>query len=96
VGIYDNFFDLGGHSLLATQVISRIHETFRVELPLRSIFEAPTIADLAVALVQKKSAQVDDERLAQMLAELGELPEDEVQIMLTGEKQVFKRKDSNA
>jgi non-ribosomal peptide synthetase component F len=52
VGIHENFFELGGHSLKATQVINRIRESFRLELPLRSLFESPTIAGLAQVIEQ--------------------------------------------
>jgi hypothetical protein len=47
IGLQENFFEIGGHSLLATQVISRVRQVSRRELPLKALFEAPTIADLS-------------------------------------------------
>jgi nucleoside-diphosphate-sugar epimerase len=70
IGAHDGFFELGGDSLLATHLLSALNERFRVELPLRTLFEAPTPARLAVAIVQKQAEQVDGDLLAQALAEL--------------------------
>jgi len=60
ISIDDNFFDLGGHSLMATQVISRIRERFALEIPMRVMFDQPTIARLGEALAQPQEAAEDD------------------------------------
>ena len=57
VGIYDNFFELGGHSLLATQFISRVRDEFEVDIPLRSLFENPTVANLAEKIIEANNAK---------------------------------------
>jgi acyl carrier protein len=93
VGIYDNFFELGGHSLLATQLTSRLRDSFEVELPLRNIFESPTIAGLSLTIEQArltrqqtlmepiKPVETPEELL---LAKLDELSDEELDSMLPG------------
>ena len=71
VGIHDNFFELGGHSLLGTQMVSRVRESFQVDVPLRAVFETPTVAGVALVVVQARAAaSTDEDKLAAMLAEL--------------------------
>jgi amino acid adenylation domain-containing protein len=92
VGAHDNFFELGGHSLLATQVISRLRQLFPVELPLRRLFEEPTVANLARAITESQDActnglidKVGTEDDEQLLSDLAQLSDEEIDSLLNQE-----------
>jgi phthiocerol/phenolphthiocerol synthesis type-I polyketide synthase E len=82
VGRNDNFFELGGHSLLATQLNARLCSKLRVEMPLATLLQTPTIAEQALAVVNVQAQQADPEALERILAEVGSLSEPELQQML--------------
>jgi acyl carrier protein len=67
VGVEDNFLELGGHSLLAMRITSRLREIFRVELPLRALFEATTVAELARSLCAAETKPGQFEQVARLL-----------------------------
>jgi len=92
IGRNDNFFELGGHSLLATQLISRVRQAFEIELPLRALFDSPTLSEFAAAIDLFKSyepkerpklVKLEAENRAESLLErIDELSDDDVEALL--------------
>jgi acyl carrier protein len=97
IGIHDDFFQLGGHSLLGLQLLSRLQSTFGVEVPLRTLFDAPTIAELSVAIhdlrtgqdtpaAVEKIAAIDPQSLLENLEELSEEEMNELLARMAGQE----------
>jgi amino acid adenylation domain-containing protein len=85
VGVKNSFFDLGGHSLMAMQLLSRLRGMFQLDLPLRIVFEAPTIAELAKALKSFEVTPGQVDRIAAISAELESMSTDAINEMLREE-----------
>jgi hypothetical protein len=84
VGTRDNFFaELGGHSLLGTQLIAHVQSALRVAVPLRRLFESPTVETFALALLQDPSTRLQIERTAELLVKVAQLSDTEAKAMLS-------------
>jgi amino acid adenylation domain-containing protein len=76
VGVHDNFFDLGGHSLLATTALSHLSDRWRIEVPLRTLFDADDLADLAERITDSELQAAPEDLVEELLASLGGLEGD--------------------
>ncbi|QYO63632.1 phosphopantetheine-binding protein [Leptolyngbya sp. 7M] len=86
IGIHDNFFELGGDSLMAIQAVSRLRETYQVELPMREfLFESPTVAGIAKIITDnqaKADSSTDLQAMAYLLTQIEQMDSDEVNVSL--------------
>jgi amino acid adenylation domain-containing protein len=86
IGLDDDFFELGGHSLLATRLLARIRDSFGVELPLRKVFESPSLEELAATLA---AAQADESQSAEQMPPIRKVDLGEPQPLSFSQQRLF-------
>ncbi|MBI2531466.1 MAG: hypothetical protein HYW03_04510 [Deltaproteobacteria bacterium] len=77
--MHDNFFDLGGHSLTASRVVYRVIQTFQLELPVRLLFDSPTVAEMAFVIAANRAKLATQDELERMLSEVEAMSDEEAQ-----------------
>jgi len=85
LSVHDNFFDFGGHSLVASQLICRVIQKFHLELPIKALFDAPTVAEMALIIVQNQAKPATDVEMERMVCEVEAMTEEEAQKLLAGD-----------
>jgi acyl carrier protein len=83
VGVHDNFLDLGGHSLAATRVVSQVLTNFQLEIPLQVLFQTPTVAEMAGAVMEHQAKKLGRGEVDRILAELESLSDVELQRLVS-------------
>jgi amino acid adenylation domain-containing protein len=90
IGINDNFSDLGGNSLAAFRVISRVNDTFQIHLPVKSFLDSPTVAEMAMVVMQSDAKSANEGYLPRLLGEIEALSEDEARRLVVAGMQSNK------
>jgi acyl carrier protein len=79
VGVSDNFLALGGHSLAASRIISQIIRSFQLELPIKTLFDSPTVAEMAMVIAAHQAKLANPDELERMLSEVEASSDEEAQ-----------------
>lgn len=86
IGVHDNFFALGGHSLLMAQIVARIRNTFKLEVPMRSFFQGPTVAELALFVTQNRVEQPPASTVERLLDQISNLSPEQIRALLAAKQ----------
>lgn len=95
VGTHDNFLELGGHSLLALQLITRVRDSFQIELPLHALFAAPTIAGLAGKISEQQFTPEELDEIERLYEEIESISTEEARTQIAEELRLVDRREAN-